>query len=134
MILSHSRNSDWLSLLGDVAGKGVAAALLMVKFSVEARFCLLSEPDLAAALNSLNKVMIRMGMEDTFCNFGSRGAGSSHAYGHPALMHGSSLAPVIASSHRHSGRSGPTTCRRPSNWQFRGPWLYVLPGPVSAGG
>jgi sigma-B regulation protein RsbU (phosphoserine phosphatase) len=44
-------------LLGDVAGKGVAAALIMVKFSVEARACLLSEPDLAAAVTKLNALI-----------------------------------------------------------------------------
>ncbi len=48
-------------LLGDVAGKGVAAALVMVKFSVEARACLLSEPGLPAtlgqAVSKLNAIM-----------------------------------------------------------------------------
>ncbi|MFL5244049.1 MAG: SpoIIE family protein phosphatase [Gemmataceae bacterium] len=46
-------------LLGDVAGKGVAAALIMVKFSVEARACLLSEPNPAAAITKLNALMSR---------------------------------------------------------------------------
>jgi len=53
-------------LLGDVAGKGVAAALIMVKFSVEARVCLLTEPDLAAAVTKLNTVMNRVCPSDTF--------------------------------------------------------------------
>jgi serine phosphatase RsbU (regulator of sigma subunit)/pSer/pThr/pTyr-binding forkhead associated (FHA) protein len=53
-------------LLGDVAGKGVAGALVMVKFSVEARSCLLSEPDLAAAVGRLNDVMNRLRLLSTF--------------------------------------------------------------------
>ena len=44
-------------LLGDVAGKGVAAALVMAKFSVEARACLLTEPEPAAAVSKLNALM-----------------------------------------------------------------------------
>jgi serine phosphatase RsbU (regulator of sigma subunit)/pSer/pThr/pTyr-binding forkhead associated (FHA) protein len=40
--------------LGDVAGKGVPAALLMAKLSSDARFALLTEPDLPAAVNKLN--------------------------------------------------------------------------------
>src|SRR5207244_9115723 len=35
--------------LGDVAGKGVSAALLMAKLSSEARYFLLTEPDLRMA-------------------------------------------------------------------------------------
>lgn len=46
-------------VLGDVAGKGVAAALLMAKLSADARFCLLAEPDLAAAISRLNVSMCR---------------------------------------------------------------------------
>jgi serine phosphatase RsbU (regulator of sigma subunit)/pSer/pThr/pTyr-binding forkhead associated (FHA) protein len=50
--------------LGDVAGKGVAAALLMAKFSAEARFCMLTEPEPAAAITRLNGLM--SGMTDRF--------------------------------------------------------------------
>jgi serine phosphatase RsbU (regulator of sigma subunit)/pSer/pThr/pTyr-binding forkhead associated (FHA) protein len=53
-------------LLGDVAGKGVAAALVMVKFSVEARVCLLSEPDLPAGVNKLNTIMNQAVLADRF--------------------------------------------------------------------
>jgi serine phosphatase RsbU (regulator of sigma subunit)/pSer/pThr/pTyr-binding forkhead associated (FHA) protein len=56
----------WAVLLGDVAGKGVAAALVMVKFSVEARGCLLSEPDPAIAVRNLNVVMSRSALMDRF--------------------------------------------------------------------
>jgi serine phosphatase RsbU (regulator of sigma subunit) len=44
-------------LVGDVAGKGVAAALLMAKLSADARFCMLTEVDPAAAFTKLNSFM-----------------------------------------------------------------------------
>jgi phosphoserine phosphatase RsbU/P len=53
-------------MLGDVAGKGVAAALLMAKLSADARFCILTEPDLAAAVTKLNSLMIQSGIADRF--------------------------------------------------------------------
>jgi phosphoserine phosphatase RsbU/P len=53
-------------LLGDVAGKGVAAALVMVKFSVEARVSLERETDLATAVSQLNRLMSRPGLTDRF--------------------------------------------------------------------
>jgi serine phosphatase RsbU (regulator of sigma subunit) len=43
--------------VGDVAGKGVPAALLMAKLSSEARFCLLTEPDPARAVARLNDLL-----------------------------------------------------------------------------
>jgi serine phosphatase RsbU (regulator of sigma subunit) len=43
--------------LGDVAGKGVPAALLMAKLSSDARFSLLTELDLARALGNLNDLL-----------------------------------------------------------------------------
>lgn len=53
-------------LLGDVAGKGVPAALVMAKFSVEARVCLETEADLAAAVSKLNVLMTRADLSDRF--------------------------------------------------------------------
>ncbi|MBY0527607.1 MAG: SpoIIE family protein phosphatase [Gemmataceae bacterium] len=53
-------------LLGDVAGKGVPAALLMAKLSAEARFCMLTEPELAVAISRLNDLLMRAGMMDRF--------------------------------------------------------------------
>src|ERR1700730_155968 len=43
-------------MLGDVVGKGVAAALLMAKLSADARFCMLAEPVSAAAFTRLNSL------------------------------------------------------------------------------
>src|SRR5262249_52410767 len=53
-------------LLGDVAGKGVPAALVMAKFSVEARVCLETAFGLAAAVSKLNAHMARADLSDRF--------------------------------------------------------------------
>ncbi len=53
-------------VLGDVAGKGVPASLLMAKLSAEARYCLLTEPDVARAVGLLNDSLIRGGIGDRF--------------------------------------------------------------------
>lgn len=53
-------------VLGDVAGKGVPAALLVAKLSSEVRFCLLTVPDLAEAACLLNEQMIQGGLGDRF--------------------------------------------------------------------
>jgi serine phosphatase RsbU (regulator of sigma subunit)/pSer/pThr/pTyr-binding forkhead associated (FHA) protein len=52
--------------LGDVAGKGVPAALLMAKVSSDARFCLLTEKNPAQAVFRLNQLMQEAGMIDRF--------------------------------------------------------------------
>jgi serine phosphatase RsbU (regulator of sigma subunit) len=43
--------------VGDVAGKGVAAALLMAKLSSDTRFCLLTENDYGRAIARLNDLL-----------------------------------------------------------------------------
>jgi serine phosphatase RsbU (regulator of sigma subunit) len=53
-------------LLGDVAGKGVVAALLMAKLCADARFCMLTEPDPAAAITKLNSLMNHAEIGDRF--------------------------------------------------------------------
>jgi serine phosphatase RsbU (regulator of sigma subunit)/pSer/pThr/pTyr-binding forkhead associated (FHA) protein len=55
--------------VGDVAGKGVAAALLMAKVSADARFCLLTEPDAALAVTKLNDLIQQAGLMDRFVTF-----------------------------------------------------------------
>jgi serine phosphatase RsbU (regulator of sigma subunit)/pSer/pThr/pTyr-binding forkhead associated (FHA) protein len=52
--------------VGDVAGKGVSAALLMGRVSSDARFCLLTEPNPAAAVSRLNTLMQEAGLLDRF--------------------------------------------------------------------
>ena len=53
-------------LLGDVAGKGVVAALLMARLCADARSCMLTESDPAAAITKLNSLMLRSGIADRF--------------------------------------------------------------------
>jgi len=53
-------------LVGDLSGKGVAAALLMAKLSADARFCMLAEPDSAAAITRLNSLMNQVGITGRF--------------------------------------------------------------------
>ncbi len=55
--------------LGDVAGKGVAAALLMARLSAAVRFCLASEPTLADAVQRINAAMIRACGDGRFVTF-----------------------------------------------------------------
>ena len=53
-------------LLGDVAGKGVAAALVMARFSAETRAAVRTEPDLAVAVRQLNGFMEPVNLTDRF--------------------------------------------------------------------
>ena len=53
-------------LVGDVCGKGVAAALLMAKLSAEARVCMLTEADPATAFTRLNVLMSKPGIAGWF--------------------------------------------------------------------
>ncbi|MBL8799899.1 MAG: SpoIIE family protein phosphatase [Planctomycetia bacterium] len=55
-----------VTLLGDVAGKGVSAALLMAKLSALARFCMLTEPEPAAAITKLNDELLLNDLLDKF--------------------------------------------------------------------
>jgi serine phosphatase RsbU (regulator of sigma subunit) len=52
--------------LGDVSGKGVAAALMMAKFSGDTRYCILTENAPAAAANELNSLLCAAGIEEKF--------------------------------------------------------------------
>jgi len=54
------------TVLGDVAGKGVPASLLMAKLSAEARYCMLTQPNPATAVSRLNDQLIRGGIGDRF--------------------------------------------------------------------
>jgi serine phosphatase RsbU (regulator of sigma subunit)/pSer/pThr/pTyr-binding forkhead associated (FHA) protein len=53
-------------MVGDVAGKGVPAALLMAKVSSDARFCMLTESNPPDAIYKLNELMQEAGMLDRF--------------------------------------------------------------------
>jgi len=52
--------------LGDVAGKGVPAALLMSRICSDTRYCMLTEPDLSSCVNKLNFLMQDASMLDRF--------------------------------------------------------------------
>jgi sigma-B regulation protein RsbU (phosphoserine phosphatase) len=58
-------------MIGDVAGKGVPAALLMAKVSSDARFAMLTEKTLADAVSKLNEQMQEAGMLDRFVTLGA---------------------------------------------------------------
>ena len=64
-------NSRLGVMIGDVAGKGVPAALLMAKVSADARFYTLTEPSLAEAMGKLNENMQEAGLLDRFVTFGA---------------------------------------------------------------
>lgn len=53
-------------MLGDVAGKGIPAALLMAKISADARFCMLTKPNAAEAITTLNALLNQSGLADRF--------------------------------------------------------------------
>jgi serine phosphatase RsbU (regulator of sigma subunit) len=52
--------------VGDVSGKGVAAALMMAKFSGDTRYCILTENSPSAAANELNSLLFSAGIEEKF--------------------------------------------------------------------
>ncbi len=52
--------------VGDVSGKGVAAALMMAKFSGDTRYCILTENAPAPASNELNTLLFSAGIEEKF--------------------------------------------------------------------
>ncbi|MEQ8208489.1 MAG: SpoIIE family protein phosphatase [Lacipirellulaceae bacterium] len=54
------------AVVGDVAGKGVSAAILMAKLSSDVRFWLATEPDPAKALSKINQAFSRHGWDDRF--------------------------------------------------------------------
>jgi serine phosphatase RsbU (regulator of sigma subunit) len=58
-------------MVGDVAGKGVPAALLMAKVSSDARFAMLTEKTLADAVSRLNEQLQEAGMLDRFVTLGA---------------------------------------------------------------
>lgn len=58
-------------MIGDVAGKGVPAALLMAKVSSDSRFCMLTQPSPADAIYHLNELMQEAGMLDKFVTLGA---------------------------------------------------------------
>jgi serine phosphatase RsbU (regulator of sigma subunit)/pSer/pThr/pTyr-binding forkhead associated (FHA) protein len=58
-------------LIGDVAGKGIPAALFMAKVASDARFCMLTERNLHGAVTKLNTLMQEAGALDRFVTLGA---------------------------------------------------------------
>ena len=59
--------SDRLGVaLGDVAGKGVAAALMMAKFSGDTKFCISTEESPQRAIEKLNNLLCDAGIDEKF--------------------------------------------------------------------
>ena len=59
-------NNRLAMALGDVSGKGVAAALMMAKFSGDTRYCILTENAPGPAANELNSLLCAAGIEEKF--------------------------------------------------------------------
>jgi len=59
-------NDRVAAVVGDVAGKGVSAAILMAKLSSDVRFWLAREPDTAKALGEINAAFSSHGWDDRF--------------------------------------------------------------------
>ncbi len=119
-------------LLGDVAGKGVVAALLMAKLSADAQFCMLTEPDPAAAVTKLNSLMNQSGIADRFVTLvaaildpGSHTVTLVNA-GHPSpLIYHRATRTVEEAISNDGDRLAP---RRPRRLRVR-----LVPGRVGAG-
>ncbi len=78
--------------VGDVSGKGVAAALMMAKFSGDTRYCILTENSPGAAAIELNHLLFSAGIDEKFITLslsvldvGKRSLSVSSA-GHPPIM------------------------------------------------
>mgnify|MGYP000883690516 CR=1 FL=1 len=79
-------------VVADVSGKGVAAALMMAKFSGDTRFCILTEDAPAPAADALNQLLCDAGIEEKFITLGlgildpSTGRVTVSSAGHPPLL------------------------------------------------
>ena len=78
--------------LGDVSGKGVAAALMMAKFSGDTRYCILTENSPSAAAIELNHLLLSAGIDEKFITLSlsvldiAKRTLSVASAGHPPIM------------------------------------------------
>jgi serine phosphatase RsbU (regulator of sigma subunit) len=78
--------------LGDVSGKGVAAALMMAKFSGDTRYCIHTEKSPAAAATTLNRLLVEAGIDEKFITLSLSILDIEHrrltfcSAGHPPLL------------------------------------------------
>lgn len=59
----------WVIGVGDVAGKGIPAALMMARFTGDMRFALIAESDPVTVVVRLNQLMQTAGLADRFITF-----------------------------------------------------------------
>lgn len=77
--------------LADVSGKGIAAALMMAKFSGDTRYCMLTEESPDEAATCLNQLLCDAGLEERFITMSlgyldiPTGRFTIASAGHPAL-------------------------------------------------
>ena len=78
--------------VGDVSGKGVAAALMMAKFSGDTRLCILTENSTGAAASELNHLLFAAGIDEKFITLSlsvldvNLHTLSLSSAGHPAIL------------------------------------------------
>jgi serine phosphatase RsbU (regulator of sigma subunit) len=78
--------------VGDVSGKGVAAALMMAKFSGDTRLCILTENSTGEAASELNHLLFAAGIDEKFITLSlsvidvDRGTLSLSSAGHPPIL------------------------------------------------
>jgi len=78
--------------VGDVSGKGIAAALMMAKFSGDTRYCILTENSPSEAANELNCLLFSAGIEERFITLSlsvldpERRTLSIASAGHPPML------------------------------------------------
>ena len=65
-LVARNRRNRLAIALGDVSGKGVAAALMMAKFSGDTRYCILTKDTPATAADALNVLLYEAGLEERF--------------------------------------------------------------------
>lgn len=91
-------------VLGDVAGKGMPAALLMAKLSAEARYCMLMHPEMNKAIAVLNEALLQAGMMDRFVTFSANRLDPVHHT--VTLVNAGHMSPLIYRSGTNSLEEG----------------------------
>jgi serine phosphatase RsbU (regulator of sigma subunit) len=117
-------------VLGDVSGKGIAAALLMAKLSAEARYCLVSRPVPAEAIGQLNDVFSESRWDDRFITFAA--AVLDPVRHEVAVINAGHLAPLVRRRDGTVEIVGDATAGLPlgvsSGWEYEQEIVRLSPG------